>query len=162
MSRIASFQGSDLFEATQISFGLAIFGSEEGFNEVPGHRRSNSSTAHAKDVHVVVFDALPGRKMIVDQAGPNALDLVGADHRADAAATNRYAAINLARCYGVGERNDEVGIIVIGHQTVRAEIHCVMAGRAQLADKFLFQIKSTVIGSNAHAHNWSFISFSNH
>lgn len=58
--------------------GLAEFGGQERLDEIPGHRRSHRSSAHAKDVHVIVLDALLGREMVVNQAGADTLDLVGA------------------------------------------------------------------------------------
>jgi len=49
-----------------MSRGLAKLGCEKGLNEIPGDGWSYSSAAHTKDVHVVVLDTLPCRKMVVN------------------------------------------------------------------------------------------------
>src|SRR6266403_4001135 len=83
--------GKSLCQASQVALGLTELGGQKRLDEIPGHRRSNGSPAHAKDVHVIVLDALPGREVVVDQTGADALDLVGAHRRADAAAADRKA-----------------------------------------------------------------------
>jgi len=45
---------------------LAEFRFQKCFDEIPGHRRANGAPTHAKNIHVVVFNALFGRKMVVD------------------------------------------------------------------------------------------------
>jgi len=82
--------------------GLTELGGQERLDEIPGHRRSHGSSTHAKDVHVIVLDALLGREMVVDQTGADTLDLVGAHRRADAAAADREAAIHFPRYYRSG------------------------------------------------------------
>ena len=111
---------------------------------------------------MVIFDALPRRKMIVNEAGPNTLDLVGTDRCPDAATTNRHAAIDCSRYHRLRKRDDDVGIVVIGHQSMRTEIHDLMTRFVELDEQFLFQTKPTVIGSDPYAHKWSLISFNNH
>ena len=48
--------------------------------------------------------------------------------------SRRIRAVWPVNRYGVGERNDQVRVIVIGHQAVRAEVRYLMAGRAELAE----------------------------
>src|SRR6266850_3796974 len=95
--------------------------------------------------------------MVMNQAGANALDLVGTDCRADTAATNRQPAIDLPRHHRLRERNDEVRIIVIRRQGVGSEIHDLVAGRAELRKQLLFQTKATMIRRDSYAHNFSSI-----
>jgi len=45
---------------------LTELGGQKRLDQIPGYRGSEGSSAHAKDVHVVVLDALPGGEMIVD------------------------------------------------------------------------------------------------
>ena len=97
MLSFSCFQGSHFAQAAQVPLGLAELGRQERLDEIPGDRRPHRPAAHAEDVHVIVLDALPGREVIVDQAGANTRNLVGADRRADAAAADRHAALHLSR-----------------------------------------------------------------
>src|SRR5712671_4391948 len=90
--------------------------------------------------------------MILNEARPNALDLVGTDRRPDAATTNRHAAVNLSRRHRLRERDDEVGIIVVRLGSVRTEIHDLMRGCAELDENFLLQMKPAMIGSDTNTH----------
>ncbi len=62
-----------------MSLRLTKVGYQKCLYEVPGDGWSHSPAAHAKDVHVIVLDALPGREMIMDQGRTNSMDLVSAD-----------------------------------------------------------------------------------
>src|SRR5258708_18319954 len=73
------FQGSYLAKAPQMPLGLAEPGRQESLDQIPGYGRSHGSAAHADDVHVVVFHALPRREMVVDKGGADARNFVGAD-----------------------------------------------------------------------------------
>ena len=64
-------------------------------------------------------------------------DLVGADRRADAAAADRHAALDLSRHHRLAERNDEVGIVVVRIQRVRAEVDDLVARGPQTRDRAL-------------------------
>jgi hypothetical protein len=46
--------------------GLTKFGCEKRLNEIPGDGWSDSPAAHTKNVHVIVLDALPCGKMVVN------------------------------------------------------------------------------------------------
>ncbi len=85
------FHGGYFIKAAQISFCLSILGGEKGLNEIPGHFQSHGPATQAKNVHVIVLDTLPRRKVIVNQAGPRAFDLIGADGRADTAAADGHS-----------------------------------------------------------------------
>ena len=51
-----------------------------------------------------------------------------------------------------GERDDEIGIVVVLVQAMSAEIDDLMPRRAELGDEFLLQAKSAMIGGNSYAH----------
>ena len=87
----------------------------------------------------------------MDDGGADARDFVGADRRAHSAAANRHAALYPSGNHGLGERHDEVGIVVLGIQRMCAKIHCV-ARRPQVRDEFLFQAEPAVIRGDAHTH----------
>ena len=78
---------------------------------------------------MIVLDALLRGEMVVDERRADACDLVGADRGANAAAADRHAALYLSRNHGLGERHDEVGIVVLRIQRVCAEIHDLVALR---------------------------------
>ena len=50
-----------------MSRGAAVFGGQISLDEIPSDFRADGSSAHAKDVHVIVLDALLRGKMIVNQ-----------------------------------------------------------------------------------------------
>ena len=72
------------------------------------------------------------------------------EHRcADAATANGHAAIDLARDDCPRQRHNEVRIIVIRRRLVRAEIHNLVPGGANVGDQSLFQREPAVIRGNA-------------
>src|SRR5262249_18401984 len=89
-------------------------------------------------------------EVIVDQRGANAGDLVRADRRASTTAADRDSALDLAGRHGSGERRDEVRIVVVRVEDVRAEIDDLVSGRAQARDQILLQSESTVIGGDSY------------
>ena len=97
-----------------MSRGAAVFGGQISLDEIPSDFRANGSSAHAKDVHVIVLDTLLRRKMIVNETGADAVHFVRANRRADAAAADRHAAIHLAGHDRLTERDNVIGIVVVG------------------------------------------------
>src|SRR3989442_4295715 len=77
--RRLGLQERDLAQAAQMSRGLAELGGQECLHEIPGHARPHGAATHADDVHVIVLDALPRRKVVMDQRGTDTRHLVGAD-----------------------------------------------------------------------------------
>ena len=71
---------------------------------------------------------------------------------ADAATADRHAAIHLAGHDRLTERDSVVGIVIVGIQAVRAEIHDFVSRRPDTGDQFFLQSKPTVIGGNSYAH----------
>jgi hypothetical protein len=59
-------QSGDFAESPQVSFSLAVLCREERLNQVPRDGWADSPATHAQDVHVVVFNSLPGGKVVVD------------------------------------------------------------------------------------------------
>jgi hypothetical protein len=98
------FQRTDFAQAAQVPLGFAEFGIKKCLDEIPGHFRTHRPSAHAQDIHVIVFHALPGREVIVDQRRANAPDFIGADRGAHTAAADRDAALNLPRDDRLRER----------------------------------------------------------
>lgn len=83
--------------------------------------------------------------MIVDECGADAGYLVGTDRCANAAAADRYATLDLVGRDRASERYDEIWIVVILSQAVRAEIDGLVTGPMELPDQFLFQVEPAVI-----------------
>src|SRR5262249_49799067 len=125
---------------------------QERLHEIPGHGRANDAATDADDVHVIVFDSLSRRKVIVNQSGPGPRNLVRADRGAHAAAADGHSALHRARRHRAGEWDDEVRIVVVGAQLVRAEVDDVVSGGAQSPRQVLLQCKAPVISRDAHAH----------
>ena len=116
-----------------MSRGVAKLGSQKRFYEIPGHLRPHRPSAHAQNIHVIVFHALPGREVIVDQRRPNTPDFIGADRGSHTAAANGEAALNLPRDNRLGERHDKIGVIIGWIHIIRAEIDDFVPGFAQFA-----------------------------
>ena len=76
----------------KMPLGPAELRSEERIDKISRHRRSNNPAAHTDDVHMVVFNSLPGREVIVNQPRSEAQNLLGTDYGTDAAAANCYRA----------------------------------------------------------------------
>ena len=83
--------------------------------------------------------------MILNQTCANAVDLVRANRSADAAAANRHTTIHRFSSYCLPKRNDEVGIIIIGRQSMSTEVHDLVTGEFQSDDQLLFQGKAAVV-----------------
>src|SRR5437764_9233267 len=95
-----------------MSLRLAELSGEKRLDQVPGDGWSHGPAAHAKDVHVIVLDTLPGREVVVDQRRVNAPNFICAHRRAYAAATDRNSTLHLQRGYGQCQRDDIVGIVI--------------------------------------------------
>ena len=119
-------------QAPQVPVGLIELGAEERLHEIPGDGRPDGPSAHAQYVEVIVLDASLGGEVVVDEGGADTGDFVGADRCAHTAAADSHAALYLSGNDGLGERNDEVGIVVLRIQRVRAEIHDFVARGAQV------------------------------
>src|SRR5437870_1058642 len=146
------FERSDLSQTAQMAWGLAELGLQKRYDEIPRDGRSRRTPAHTYKVHVVVFDTLPGREVVMHQPGANGWYLVCADRRADAAAADRHPALDRPRRHSASERDDEVGIIVARVQAMRAEIDDLMPRLAEMSNQFFLQAKPTMIRGNSHAH----------
>ncbi len=138
-----------------MSLGLTVPGPKKGLDQIPCNRRTDSPASHTKDIHVIIFDPLHGREVIVNQRGADAVNLVGTHRRTDAAAADRHAAIDLSRDDGLGERRYIVRIVVALTQIMGTEIDNFMPRATKPADEFLLQTKSTVICRNSHTHSYS-------
>src|SRR6266404_7134050 len=129
-----------------MSFGLTELGCQEGLDEVPSHSRPYRPATHAKDVHVIILDPLPGREVLMDQRRADTRNLVGTDRRPYAAAADCDAAIDRPPRHPLTERDDKIWIVIVQVWGVRAEIDDLMAGRAKQGDQFHLQAEPAVIG----------------
>src|SRR5262245_3982720 len=144
--------GSHFAQAPQVALGVAERSGEERLDEVPGDGGSYGPAAHTQDVHVIVLDPLPSSEVIVDNRRADAPHLVGAHGRADAAAAHGYSAFHLSGGNRPRKRDDVVGIVIALVQAMSAEIDDLMPRGAKLAEQFLLQTKSSMIGGDANAH----------
>src|SRR5438309_1328133 len=96
-----------------MALSAAKLGRQKGLNQVPGHRWSHGSTAHADHVHVIVFHTLSRREVVMNQPRADTENFVGANRGADAAATDGYATLHPSLRYGMRQRCDEVRIVVV-------------------------------------------------
>jgi len=136
---------------------LAEFGGKKCYNQIPGQFRAFEAAAQANDVEMVVFDSLFGGKMIFNEARANAFDFIRANGCANAAAANGQSAIEGSRGNGLGQRNDEVGVIISGIERVRAKINNLVARRPQTRSQFFLQFKSTMICSYSQMHKFQVV-----
>src|SRR5712692_4129781 len=101
---------------------------------------------------MVILNSLMGRVMIVNQCSADARKFVGTDRGANAAAADGHAAFHFPRSHSLRERDDKVGIIITGAQTVRPEIDHLMPRFAKISSLLFFQTESTAISANSYAH----------
>src|SRR5438094_26549 len=116
------FERSHLAQPPDVAFFLGEFGCQERIDQVPGDSRSHHPAANTEDVHIVVFDTLVSRVMVLNQPGPNPRNLVRTDRGADSATAYSYAALHLSGRNRLSERDDEVGIVVARIEAVRPDI----------------------------------------
>src|SRR5262249_48398401 len=129
----------------------------KSFDQVPGYGRPHRTTAHAQHIHVVVFHSLPGGKMIVDERGANARNLVGADRRADAAAANGDASLDLPCRNGPCKWNDKIRVIASLIDRRAPKINYFIPGGAKLREDGFLKGKTAMIGCKANTHNFPFV-----
>src|SRR5215475_2704140 len=127
-------QRSHFPQPAQVSFGLTVLSRQKRLDEVPSHGRSYRPAAHAKDVHMIVLDALLGREVVMDQCGTDAVNLVGAHRRTDTAAADRHTAIHLSSDHRLRQRKHIVGIVIAFAQSMGTKISDFMAGVVKLSD----------------------------
>jgi len=87
---------------------------------------------------MIVFDSLPGGEVVVNQAGADAWNFVGADRGTHATAADGYAPFHLAGDHGLGQGDDEIGVVVPGVQGMSTEIHHFMACSPELGQELFF------------------------
>ncbi len=146
------FQKSYLIKASQMPLGSTKLGCQECLNKIPGNFRTDRAPAHAQDVHVVILDALPGGKVIMNQTGTNTSYFVRTNRSTDSAPADCHAPVHIPSRDPLTQRYHIVRIIVIRVQAVSAKIDDLMSRRADPGDQLFLQGKSTVICCNAYSH----------
>jgi len=124
-----------LSQTADVPLSSAEFASEKSLNEIPSHGRANSPTAHADHVHIVIFNPLLGRVMIVNESRAHAKHLIRASRGTHAAAADwRTSPVATARASG----KIMSGIIICGIKLVGSKIDDLMTCRLQLIKQFFF------------------------
>ena len=108
------FERRDFCQSAKMPVSLAELGMQERVDEIPRHRRSDRSAAHAEHIHVIVLDSLPSREMVVDQCRTDSRDLVRADCRSDPAAADGNPSVHRSRSHSVSKRYHIVRIVIRG------------------------------------------------
>jgi hypothetical protein len=121
------FKGVYLAQTAYVALGPTERACKKRLNEIAGHGRSDGPATHTDDVHVVILDPLTGRKVVVNQPGTDAGDLIGAHRRADTTAADCDTASYFARGDRPSERDYHVWIIVRRVQLISTEIDYVMS-----------------------------------
>jgi hypothetical protein len=125
------FERGYLAQPAKVPVSLAELSGKKCLDKVPRRSRPYCPAPQAKDVHVIILDPLLCGKVVFDQTGADAFDLIGANGCADAAAADRHAAIHFPGRHRPAERDYEIGIIIIGGQLASAEIDNFMPRPAQ-------------------------------
>jgi hypothetical protein len=129
------FQRSHFAQPAKVPLGLAKLGCQKRIDEISGHFRPYNPATHADDIHMVVFDSLSRREMIVNQARADADNLVCAHGGADTAAANGHAAFDLPGGDRPGEVNDKIGIVVARIQAVSPNVDQFMRRFAKMGNQ---------------------------
>src|SRR5262245_3935972 len=133
-------------------FCLTVRCRQIGSDQIPSHFRPHSPSAHAQNIHVIVFDSLLSRKVIVHQRGANPFHLIGADGCTYPTAADRHAPFHFARDNCVSERDDKVWIVVHVIEDVCAEVGNLVASSTQLRNQLFLKSESTVVSGDSHSH----------
>ncbi|MGC2433843.1 MAG: hypothetical protein WA433_08680 [Desulfobaccales bacterium] len=99
---------------------------------------------------MIVLDPLPGGEVVVNQAGADARNLVGADRSTDTAAADGDPPFHLPRNHSLGQGDDEIGVVIGRVQPMSPEIDHLMAHGPELGQQLFLQSKPTVIGGDSH------------
>src|SRR5579862_3499409 len=121
-----------------MSRGLAVRSGDISLHKVPCDRRPHCPASHAKNIHVIIFHALPGREVVVNQAGASAWNLVGAGGCTDAASANGDSALHLPRNDGLCQRDDKIRVVVTWTQHVSAKVDNLMSRLLKLGNQLFF------------------------
>ena len=83
--------------------GAAEARGEERLNQFLCQCRANDATAQTKQVHIVIFHAPMGRKVVVANSRPRAMHLVGGHAGPDAAPADGDAPLHFSHGDGLGQ-----------------------------------------------------------
>src|SRR5262245_1604933 len=153
LSSSIEFQGRYFAQAAEMTGRVAELRGQERLNKIPRDGGPDGAAPDADDVHVIVLDALSRGKVVMNQSGTGARNLVRADRGTDAATADGNSALHRTRRHRLRERDDEVRIVVVGAQLVRPEINDIMSGSAQTRGQVLLQLESPMIGRDSHVHD---------
>ena len=96
-----------------MAFGATELGGEKCLYQFPGKGMSHDESPKTHHIQIVVLDALMRREAFMDQAGTNSNNFVCRDRRPDTTSTDAYPSIDVSRGNRVGERHNEIRIIVV-------------------------------------------------
>src|SRR5690242_19229682 len=96
----------------------------------------------------------------MNQSGTDARNLICADRGTHTTAADRHATLYFPVSDRVGERYNEVRVIVARIHAMRPEIDNLVAYFSEMSNQFFFQSESTMISGNTNAHVKPLIVFS--
>src|ERR1019366_9800709 len=132
-----------------MAFRTAVARADEGLKQLPGGGAADDEAAHADDVQVVVLDARAGGERLMDEAGPDAIHLVGGHAGADTAAADGHAATHLAPRDGKRQRDHKVGVVVLRLRPLVPEVDHAVPAVAQPRRQVLLELKAAVVGGHS-------------
>jgi hypothetical protein len=135
-----------------VTWFLTVLCFEKRLHEIPGDAGAHGATAHAEDVHMIVFDSLLGGEMIMDQAGMYSLDLIGTDRSPDTAAADRNTALHLTGHDSMSQRNNVVGIVIVMAKLMGPEVYNLMPGSLKLGYQLFLEFESPMVGCKSYEH----------
>ena len=125
--------------------------SEKCPHQFPGKRVTYDEAPEADHVQIIIFDALMCRESFMNQAGPDTRNFVRGNRCADTAPTDGHSAFQVSASYRLGERNDEIRVIIVLVPLPVTEFDHVVTGFAQLSGEMLHEFKSTMVSRDADA-----------
>jgi hypothetical protein len=139
-------------QAAQVAFFGTELRLEKRLNEIPRNARTYRSTAHAENIHVIVFHALSGREVVMNQGGTHSLHVIRADRSAYATSTDGNTALDFSLNDSASQGENIVWVVVVGRQSVCSKVDDLMAGLHKFGHEFFLEAKSSMICRNAYAH----------
>ena len=149
---LRSLDRVDLFQPSGIAFPLIKFRAKELAGQLHRQGRADDPRPQAKDIHIVVLDALAGAVRVVTQPRTYPFHLIGRHTRSHPAATQQDPTLGLTVLDGLADVTGVIRVIIVWLYLMGAQVEHLMAQRLEESDEFAFEWKAAVVTSNRYFH----------
>jgi hypothetical protein len=144
---------SHLCQASLVPCFLRKLGGNKGLHNFACDFLPDDTCSETEHIHVVVFNALVGRVMIVTQPSANAREFVGRDAHPHAAAADDNGTLDVTAAHCVTSQLCKVWIVVFLSRVMGSQVNDLVTGTVQIVHDDLLQPISCVICCNGNLHS---------